>query len=304
MSNMKRGQYPIRAVSKQTGLSIDTLRAWERRYGTVVPERTDRGRVYNAADIERLLLLRKCTELGFAIGQIATWNNKQLTEALAQQEDHPETTEDTGTVLDRLIESLKTFDSTELDRELTRLAILYVPAQLVREIVLPFMNAVGNLWNSGRLSIAQEHLASASLRNVLGSLLRYYARSNGGPAIICATPSGEHHEFGILGAAMIAVSGGLNVLYLGTDLPAEEILRTIQQTSAKAVVLGWKAAGEVEQSWNEIQKVSKEMPKRVELWVGGIDSERIQTQLKKTRAVLLTDFQELEEHLSRLGWRR
>jgi hypothetical protein len=90
---------------------------------------------------------------------------------------------------------LKRYDAKELDTELSRIAILYPTSQFVHQIVLPFMNSVGENWNAGRITIAQEHLASASLRNLLGSLLRYYLRLNSEPTLLLATPKGELHEF-------------------------------------------------------------------------------------------------------------
>jgi DNA-binding transcriptional MerR regulator/methylmalonyl-CoA mutase cobalamin-binding subunit len=299
---MRKRQYPIRAVSKETGLSIDTLRAWERRYGAVVPGRTKRGRIYSDEDIERLELLRRVTELGYSIGQIAKWNNEQLNDALSRQED--KTIENPSALVKRLIAALKRYDAKELDTELSRIAILYPTAQFVHQIVLPFMNSVGDNWNSGRITIAQEHLASASLRNLLGSLLRYYLRLNSEPTLLLATPKGELHEFGILAAAILAISGGLNVLYLGRDLPAEEIINTVKQITPKAVVLGWKGANGSEQSLREIKQLSKKLPQKMELWVGGVDSEDLKQELKTTRAIHIPDFKVLEQHLKRVGWQQ
>jgi MerR family transcriptional regulator, light-induced transcriptional regulator len=300
---MKRRNYPIRAVSNETGLSIDTLRAWERRYGAVVPGRTKRGRVYSDEDIERLKLLRGVTELGYSIGQIAKWKNEQLNDALSRQEDKT-SIENPSAIVNQLIAALKRYDAKELDSELSRIAIIYPIVQFLHQIVLPFMNAVGENWNSGRLTIAQEHLASASLRNLLGSLLRYYLRLNSEPTLLLATPKGELHEFGILAAALLAISGGLNVLYLGRDLPAEEIVHSVKQISPKAVVLGWKAANGSEQSLREIKQLSKQLPQKMELWVGGLDSEDLKRELKNTRAILIPDFKALEQHLKRLGWQQ
>jgi DNA-binding transcriptional MerR regulator/methylmalonyl-CoA mutase cobalamin-binding subunit len=299
---MKSATYPIRAVSKQTGLSIDTLRAWERRYRAVVPQRTKRGRVYTEADIHRLELLRRCTELGYSIGQIAKWENRLLEDVISKQEEKP-TIENPNELIDRMLHSLKTYNAAELDAELSRIAILYPTTQLVHEVILPFMNAVGKHWKSGDLRIAQEHLASASLRNLLGTLIRYYSRADSNPTLLFATPKGELHEFGILAAAILAISGGLDILYLGANLPADEILNATKQTSPKAVILGWKAAEKAEQSLLEIKKVSKEIPKRAELWVGGVEENHLQEQLKKTGATFIPDFKKLEEHFIRFGWR-
>ena len=75
---MKEHAYPIRAVSKLTGLTVDTLRAWERRYEAIKPSRAGRGRVYSEADIRRLNLLRQAVEAGHAIGQVASLSDQRL----------------------------------------------------------------------------------------------------------------------------------------------------------------------------------------------------------------------------------
>ena len=299
---MKAREYPIRAVSRLTGLTIDTLRAWERRYKAVVPGRTKRGRVYSEQDVERFDLLRRCTEIGYSIGQIAGWDNEKLRKVLTKKEEKPEL-ENPQAIVKQMLEALKQYDAKILETELSRIAILYPPSDLVRHIVLPFMKEVGEHWSSGRLTIAQEHLASTTLRNLLGSLLRYYLRSGAKRTLLFATPQGENHEFGILGAAMLAASGGLEILYLGTDLPSDEILNTLRLTSCKAVVLGWKGASNVQQSLDEIRKLSEHMPQKVELWVGGLDDEKLRVELKKTRAVNIPDFDSLQQHMTRLGWR-
>lgn len=299
---MKRREFPIRAVSKRTGLTIDTLRAWERRYKAVIPGRTKRGRVYSEQDIERLDLLRRCTEIGYSIGQIAKWDNQKLEQVLSKKEEKPKL-ENPEAIVNHMLEALKQYDARILDTELSRIAILYPPSDLVRRIILPFMKGVGDHWSSGHLTIAQEHLASATLRNLLGSLLRYYLHSDSDRTLLFATPKGESHEFGILGAAMLATSGGLEILYLGTDLPSDEILNTLKLTSCKAVVLGWKGASNVQQSLDEIRRLSAELPQKVELWVGGLDDEKLQEELKQTRAVFIPDFDSLQQHMTRLGWR-
>src|SRR3954471_23539797 len=151
--------YPIRAVAKITGLSLDTLRAWERRYKAVVPERSDRGRQYGAADVERLLLLSQLVNKGHAIGGIASLADEDLKKLLAQPGDHsspaPEATPD---ILGPVLAAIESFDSRRAGDELSRLAAVLSPRDFVYRVVVPLMHEVGRRWHDGQFAVAQEHL--------------------------------------------------------------------------------------------------------------------------------------------------
>jgi methanogenic corrinoid protein MtbC1 len=165
------------------------------------------------------------------------------------------------------------------------------------------MRQVGKAWHEGRLSIAQEHMTSALLRNLLGALIPLYRRSSPASKLLFATPSGEHHEFGILVSAMLAAGGGLGIVYLGANLPAEEIVNAAQKTAPQAVVLGFIGANGAKAAMEELQKVTQKLPAQTELWVGGTRGEALVKEVKQTRALLMEDFEMLEQHLVRLGAR-
>ncbi len=186
---MKTLLYPIRAVSKQTGISIDTLRAWEKRYQVVTPQRDERGRLYTEADLQRLRLLHAAVENGHAIGRLAALKNEDLqalsvsqaavtkgiepakTARLLHQPDQAQ-----RSVREAVMEAIERLDYAEAERELALLAAIMPPRELIHRIALPLMRQVGEAWHAGRLSIAQEHMTSALLRNLLGALIPLYRR--------------------------------------------------------------------------------------------------------------------------------
>jgi MerR family transcriptional regulator, light-induced transcriptional regulator len=310
---MNEHTYPIRAVSKLTGLSVDTLRAWERRYDAVKPARTGRGRTYSEADISRLNLLREAVEAGHAIGQVASLSDERLKELgsrvseLTARHASSMTTSTSASVsqtkLQTLLDGIEQFDSRVVDRELNRLATLASPRELVHNIVIPLMQKVGDQWYRGELSVSQEHMTSALLRNLLGGLVRLYARASPPATLLLATPSGERHEFGILCAAMLAAAGGLGIVYLGASLPASEIVDAAKRASVQVVVLAIKGATSSKEPLREIQRISQALPEGVELWTGGPTSHELGRQIRKTRALFLPDFNALEQHLTRCGAR-
>ena len=167
---MARGaRYPIGAVAKLTGLPAMTLRAWERRYHVVEPERDARGRTYSERDLGKLKLLKGLVERGHPIGRLAALSEAQL-RALQAEEPAPESAGPT-LPLEPLLSSLERFDLAGFEAELGRLAALLPARELVGQVVLPLLEEIGESWSEGRLSVAHEHLASAALRNLLGFLI-------------------------------------------------------------------------------------------------------------------------------------
>jgi DNA-binding transcriptional MerR regulator/methylmalonyl-CoA mutase cobalamin-binding subunit len=308
---MKTLLYPIRAVSRLTGISIDTLRAWERRYQVVTPQRDERGRLYTEADVERLRLLNAAVERGHAIGRLAGMRDEELQElmagsvavasdALAMKSAR---LEEPGAAPRRVMAAIERLDYAEAERELAMLAAVLTPRELVYRVAQPLMKEVGEAWHNGRLSVAQEHMTSALLRNLVGALIPQHRRAAPVGKLLFATPGGEHHEFGILLSAMLAVGGGLGIVYLGASLPAEEIVRAAQKTAPQAVVLGFIGANGARAALADLQQVASKLPAHIELWVGGTQGEALVKEVRQTRALLIEDFEMLEQHLARLGAR-
>jgi methanogenic corrinoid protein MtbC1 len=308
---MKELNYPIRAVAKLTGLSIDTLRAWERRYEAVKPHRDDRGRLYTEADVQRLHLLRAAVERGHAIGRLAALTDRQLRELLSHSSAVPALAESAASVrtvprrldLQPALRAIERFDYAAAERELNRLAILLSPRELIHQVVLPLMQRVGEDWHRGQLSIAQEHMVSALLRNLLGALVRLYSQADPPARLLFATPSGEQHEFGILSAAMLAAGGGLGIIYLGPNLPAHEIIEAAKKSSVQAIALGVMGAEGMKEVVKNVQQIIEELPLRTELWIGGPKADSLTREIKDRRTLFLADFDSLEPHLARLGAR-
>jgi DNA-binding transcriptional MerR regulator len=260
-----QGHYPIRAVAKITGLSLDTLRAWERRYAAVTPDRTERGRQYGPEQIERLLLLGRLTRQGHAIGQIAAQTDEQLRDLLLRPRqpasDMP------PALIEPVLSAVAAFDASRAGDELSRLAALLSPRDVVYLVALPLMRETGIRWHNGTFAIAQEHLTSELLRSLLGGMMRLFRNPSRAVRIVLATPPGETHDFGILAAAMLAAIGGLEPVYLGPSLPALEIARAVERTDARIVALGVTYAEAKAQA--EIRALAAAIPASVEFWLGG-----------------------------------
>jgi DNA-binding transcriptional MerR regulator len=298
--------YPIRAVSKLTGIAIDTLRAWERRHGAVTPVRDDRGRMYTDADIARLRLLKGAVDRGHSIGRLATLGGEELrhladtADAVAAPPAVPmrQTPLDTTT----LTAALQAYDATGIDQEIARLAAVLRPLDLLRDVLMPVLVQVGDEWHRGRASVAQEHLMSSSIRHILGSFLRLHARRDVPARLLFATPAGDRHEIGTLGAAMLAASSGLGVAYLGPDLPARDIVESVTPAGARVLVLGLTTTASAKAMERELRTIVHDLPVECELWAGGRGAERHATVLSP-RGLILRDYQAYQQELVRLGGR-
>jgi DNA-binding transcriptional MerR regulator/methylmalonyl-CoA mutase cobalamin-binding subunit len=297
--------YPIRAVSKLTGVAIDTLRAWERRHSAVTPIRDDRGRMYTDADIARLRLLRGAVEHGHSIGRLARLTDAELRQLAAagasavSEVDPPRRTPiDTAA----LTAALQKYDATAIDQQISRLASVLPSLELLRDVLMPVLAQVGDDWHRGPARIAHEHLMSSTIRNILGSFLRLYARPEVSTRLLFATPAGERHEIGTLGAAMLAASSGLGVAYLGPDLPAREIVASVKPAGAQVLVLGLTATSKAKAQERELRAIVHDLPAAVELWAGGRGAVR-HTAVISPRGLVLRDYDAYQQELVRLGGR-
>jgi MerR family transcriptional regulator, light-induced transcriptional regulator len=238
-------RHPVRLAALRTGLTAHTLRAWERRYQVVAPSRSEGGqRLYSDLDVQRLKLLRRLTARGHGIAQLAGASLEEL-QRTAREHDVPEVREskalpgEAGAEEFRLavMASVRKLDDRELQAVLEKAAMTLGISEFFDTVVGPMLKTIGQGWSDGTVSIAQEHLASAALRRVLGWILRLYSVAQGAPRLVVATPPRHVHELGAMLAADIAASEGWDVTYLGPDIPMSEVLGSARQVQADAVAL-------------------------------------------------------------------
>jgi DNA-binding transcriptional MerR regulator/methylmalonyl-CoA mutase cobalamin-binding subunit len=300
--------YPIRAVAKLTGVPLDTIRAWERRYGAVTPQRNARGRLYSEKEVQRLVLLRDAVARGHAIGQVADVADDDLIAMLRRSDNLVEAgvsgrrrVRAGDSILGPLLKTIEAFDCAGADRELNRLsAAMANPRDVVHEVALPLMRITGERWHEGRFTIAQEHMVTELLSGLLVSLLRIYGTPNPPAKVLLATPENEHHGFGVLAAAMLTAANGLGAIHLGTNLPAREIVQATRRTKANAVLLGVCGA-KADSVVPALQEIHKGVAERTHLWVGGVGDQRLAKAALDCGWLVLENFHAFEHQLELLG---
>ena len=238
-----------------TGLSPDTIRAWERRYEAVVPERTSGNtRRYSAEDVRRLALLRELTEQGHTISGVARLNEPELQRLLSPQDSVLPRREASAAatqaapgfsgeaspldgVKEAYLAAVTRLDARRASEILVRVATLLDARDVVLRVVAPILQEVGERWSHNQLGTAHEHFVSAQLRGLVASLLRLSPPDRGARKILMTTPAGHRHEFGILAGALLASGRGYETIYLGPDLPDDELDWAASMSRADIVLL-------------------------------------------------------------------
>lgn len=301
--SVKTPLVPIRIAAQKTGVSVDSIRAWERRYNAVTPTRAKGGRLFSESDIVRLQLLKRAVSEGHHIGQIATLSQSELQRIFAEPERKKAPSTDAEHIqgsLDLVLSYIREYDVLAADRQLGKLAAFLSPRQFCFEIMIPLMQKVGAAWQKQEINMGQEHLVSMILRSLIGTLLRVHHPNPLAGKAIFSTPSDEHHEFGILASAVLALAAGFQPVYLGPNLPASEIAEAARKTRSRLVVLGVRPNAELrEASRKELLAVKQQMDRSCTLIVGGGPySPELTSHLDKLGIMYPRNFESYEQTLA------
>lgn len=299
--------HPIRIASKRTGISPYLIRMWERRYSAIKPRRASNGRrLFTDEDIERLILLRRATLEGEAISQIAKLNNDELRELIPVEESRLDSRSefenlDMDQHLNLCIQSIEQFDAIGLEIRLLRASISMDRNTFIEKLLHPLLEQTGEMWSRGGFEIANEHLASAVVRSLLGNMYMSNSGRGSDPLLIATTPQGQLHEFGSLMALITAASIGWKTLYLGPNLPADDIVKTAENRKASAIALSIIYPPNNPDVKDELRKIRQLLDNRIPLLVGGRAAQSYSDVLAEIGAIRVQGLDELRSELRRLG---
>jgi methanogenic corrinoid protein MtbC1 len=243
--------YGIKYASKKSGLSVHTIRAWEKRYKAISPQRTNTNRrLYTEKDIEKLSLLKKAINLGHSIGRIANLEINSLQNLLKEMElvqgdaSKPLKVElDTDKIsktqqyIDNCLENIKKLEPKKLELLLRNASSDFGTFYVLTDIISPLVGIVGDLWREGKLRIAHEHLASEVIKSFLKNIILQSGNENSSKIIVVTTPKGQIHDVGATLVAATCAIEGWTPIYLGPNLPYEEIVGAVKQNNARALAL-------------------------------------------------------------------
>jgi DNA-binding transcriptional MerR regulator/methylmalonyl-CoA mutase cobalamin-binding subunit len=301
--------HPIQVVARRTGLSADVIRAWERRYQAVVPQRSRTARrLYSDEDVARLQLLRQATESGRRIGDVVRLSFPQL-QALVQEDQGSAVTSEvlsgqppsaTAEHVNACLSAVQRLDPAALEAALAHAARSLSMPLLLRDVIGALMRAIGERWREGILRPCHEHLASAQIRFFLGNLLLHSAMTGTGPLLVVATPAGQRHELGALIVAVTAAQAGWSPLYLGADIPSDELAFAATAREAAAVALSLSYPADDPRLPDALRRLRRQLPDRVVLLVGGAAVAGYKAVLAEIGALQPPDLATLRLELDRI----
>lgn len=289
---------PIASVERETGLSKDTLRVWERRYGFPTPERDANGeRLYAPTQVQRLTQIRRLMDRGYRPGKLLALDDAAL---VALDEARPSALAASGAPqLDTWMHLVKTHDSEALQRQLHReMAKRGLPG-FVQDIVAPLITRVGEAWSRNELGIFEEHLFSQHLKKMFRAVLADMSPQQGSPRALLTTLSGEEHTLGLLMVEALMAVEDVSPVLLGPQTPIDEIVRAAQLKQVDAVCLSFSSAYSPTLSAQGLRDLRQMLPAGIELWAGGYGVKAIRKPVDGV--CLMPEFQDLYECLAR--WR-
>lgn len=240
IGSMEPGSAMLRIgeLSRRLGVSAHVLRAWERRYGLLQPERSSGGyRLYSEADEHRVRVMQAHLARGLSAAEAARATLRQTAAGPRAPEPRPAAGPRALSGVDRaLAEAFERFDEPSAQAMLDLLLADFTPETVLRDVLLPYLHELGECWERGEVTVAQEHFASNVLRARIAALGRGWGQGRGPRALLACAP-GELHDLPLLTFGVVLYRNGWRVSYLGADTPMPDLLRTATASPPQLIVL-------------------------------------------------------------------
>ena len=235
--------YTIKQASRLTGVSEASLRAWERRYSVVVPRRNESGyRVYDQEDLAALAAMRRLVDDGWSPAEAARAVRSGTAPVILEPVDRPETSNgedqpNAVTYTQLFLSSATRMDTAGIEESLDRGFALGSFEHVVDSWLFPTLGALGEGWARGEIDVAGEHAASQAVHRRLAAAFEAAGSRSRGPTVVVGLPSGSQHDLGALAFATALRRRGLDVLYLGANVPVSSWGAAVRSRAARAAVL-------------------------------------------------------------------
>jgi methanogenic corrinoid protein MtbC1 len=264
------GALPIAAVERDTGLSKDTLRVWERRYGFPQPVRDAFDeRLYPPEQVERLRLVARLLGNGLRPGRVVPLPLAEL-QALLQQAA-PAETGPASPELQAILALVRRHEVMDLRRTLNQAVLRLGLGRFLTELLAPLNVQVGEAWVRGEIQVFEEHMYTESVIAVLRSALGSTASMPrpGMPRVLLATFPQEPHVLGLLMAEIMLVMEGCECVSLGAQTPVAEIAQAAQANRAQIVGLSFSSSFSAQLLQRGLEDLRRRLPADVQIWAGG-----------------------------------
>ncbi|MGL4232488.1 MAG: MerR family transcriptional regulator [Casimicrobium sp.] len=259
----------ISAVERDTGLSKDVLRVWERRYGFPQPDRDANGeRMYPIPQVERLRAIKRLMDAGHRPGKLLALDEGEL-DTLATRQTRSKVIDEVGDLQRQILNLLQAHDTVGLRQTLAQLLMKQGLQEFVGETIAPLNRAIGEAWMRGDMQVFQEHAYTEQVQVVLRSAVNAMPHRASRPTVLLSTFPNEQHGLGLLMVEAILAPEGAHCISLGTQTPIPEIAAAATAYRADAVALSFSSAYSSKQALAGLQSLRALLPDRTAIWVGG-----------------------------------
>jgi DNA-binding transcriptional MerR regulator/methylmalonyl-CoA mutase cobalamin-binding subunit len=275
----------ISGVERETGLSKDVLRMWERRYGFPKPGRDENGeRQYADPEVAKLRAIKRLMDVGMRPGKIVALTLDELN-ALAERRIEPRG-DVPGPVLGHdIVALLRAHDAAGLQNALAGQLLRQGLQRFVLETMVPLNHAVGDAWTRGELQIFDEHLYTEQLQMALRSAINAFPRPAGPPRVLLTTFPGEQHGLGLLMVEAMLVPEGAQCISLGAQTPLDDIRRAALAHAVDVVALSFSSVFPVRQASDGLAALRGLLPASTALWAGGELVRRVRRSLSGVQLI-------------------
>lgn len=280
--------FNIAAVERDTGLSKDTLRVWERRYGFPCPSRDANGdRIYPPEQVEKLRLIRRLLDQGRRPSKIVGADLASLRRELETVPDEPLSV----TAVDEagFLRMLRLHHSDELRSSLQQMLLRQGLQRFVADTIAALNVAVGQAWLRGELDVPEEHFYSEQVQNVLRNAIGSQPGPGGTPRILLTTFPEELHALGLLMVEAMLVPEGAACISLGTQTPLADIRSAALAGRIDVVALSFSSAYPLRQALEGLPRLRQMLAPEVALWAGGTAIQGKEGRLEGIRVVASLD---------------
>jgi DNA-binding transcriptional MerR regulator/methylmalonyl-CoA mutase cobalamin-binding subunit len=276
----------IASVERETGLSKDTLRMWERRYGFPQPGRDGNGeRAYPPEQLEKLRLIRRFMDLGHRPGKIVAAPMHELTARMSEIDVAARAQLAPAGPLPEVLQLLKAHRVAEMRDHLAQDMMRLGVQRFLLETVAPINAEVGRAWMRGEIAIHEEHLYSEQIQHLLRQAIGSTTHAGQSPRVLLTTLPGEEHQLGLLMAHAFLSVEGAQCLSLGVQTPASDIVAAARALRADIVGLSFSQAVRPRTACAGIAELRRHLDRGVELWAGGAVWERVRKPLPGVRVL-------------------
>ncbi len=269
--------FNIAAVERETGLSKDVLRMWERRYGFPLPQRDNNGeRCYPAAQVERLRLIKRLMDAGHRPGKLIAAPHADLLGLVPRRSvEHRSSSPPAGAALEELLALIKSHDVPGYQQAMLQRLARQGLLGFVQDTVAPLTRRVGEAWQDGSVEVFEEHLFTEQTKRLLRQAIAALPGGSRSPRILLTSVPDEPHLMGLLMVEAMLALEGAECISLGAQMPLLEIGRAATAHHADVVALSFSVAFQQRQIPGLLQQLRQALPTEVALWVGGRGVKRL-----------------------------